>query len=80
MNAQNKWSGARKVMKEADSLRVSSRATVNLSRRNAEFASLRKEIGGRVNALESFSCDGRKRTLNPVVEVKYTTARMEVAE
>ena len=53
---------------------------MNLARRNAEFGSLRKEIGGRVNALESFSRDSRKRTLNGVVEVKYTTARMEVAE
>ena len=79
MNAQNKWSGARKVMKEEDSVRVSSRATVNPSRRNVKFASLRKEIGGRVNALESFSRDSRKRTLNAVVEVKYTTGRLEVA-
>ena len=43
-------------------------------------ASLRKEIGGRVNALEAISRGSRKRTLNPVVEVKYTTARLEVLE
>jgi len=43
-------------------------------------ASLRKEIGGRVNALAAISRGSSKRTLNPVVEVKYTTARLEVLE
>ncbi len=43
-------------------------------------ASLRKEIGGRVNALEAIWRSCGKRTLNPVVEVKYTTDRFEVVE
>ena len=43
-------------------------------------ASLRKEIGGRVNALEAISRGRSNRTLNTVVEVKYTTARLQVLE
>jgi hypothetical protein len=79
MNAQNKWSRARKVMKQADFVRVSCRAVALLPRGNAESASIRKEISGRVNALEAFSRNGMKQTLNAVVEVKYTTDRLEVA-
>ena len=81
MDAQNKWSRARKVIKESDSVRVSSRAVASLPKRN-DFcaASMRKEIGGRVNALDAISRGSRKRTLNDVVEVKYTTVRLEVAE
>jgi len=41
-------------------------------------ASLRKQIGGRVNALESISRGSMKRALNAVVEVKYTTDKLEV--
>ena len=40
-------------------------------------ASLRKQIGGRVNALEANSRDGMKQMLKRVVEVQYTTV-MEV--
>jgi hypothetical protein len=43
-------------------------------------ASLRKEIGGRVNALDAISRGRSERRLNPVVEVKYTTSRLEVLE
>ena len=80
MNARNKWNGARKVIEQGDFVRVSSRAVANLRKGNAMCASLRKEIGGRVNALAAISCGSSKRTLNPVVEVKYTTARLEVLE
>jgi hypothetical protein len=80
MDAQNKWSGARNVIKESDSVRVSSRAVVNLPKRNASCAAMRKEIAGRVNALDAISRNSRKQTLNTVVEVKYTTARLEVVE
>jgi hypothetical protein len=79
MDAQNEWNRARKVMKDAELVRVSSRAVAQLSRRNAMCASIRKEIGGRVNALEAISHNGMKRTLNAVVEVKYTTPKLEVA-
>jgi hypothetical protein len=78
MNAQNKWSRTRNVMKEADFVRVSCRAVANAGKGKAMCASLRKEIGGRVNALESISRDSMKRALNAVVEVKYTTDRLEV--
>jgi hypothetical protein len=79
MDARNKWNGARKVIEQADFVRVSSRAVAILSKGNAESASIRKEIGGRVNALEAISRGSMKRTLNAVVEVKYTTGRLEVA-
>jgi hypothetical protein len=79
MNAQNKWSRTRKVMKQADFVRVSCRAMAILLKRKAESASMRKQISGRVNALEAFSRTGMKQTLNAVVEVKYTTAKLEVA-
>jgi hypothetical protein len=78
MDARNKWNGARKVMKEADFLRVSSRAVADFAGGSAACASLRKEIGGRVNALEAISHNGMKQTLNAVVEVTYTTGRSEV--
>jgi hypothetical protein len=80
MNARNKWNGARKVIEQGDFVRVSSMAIANLREGNAMCASLRKEIGGRVNALEAISRGRNNRTLNPVVEVKYTTARLEVLE
>ena len=80
MDARNKWNTARKVIGQADFVRVSSRAIVNSKTGNANCASLRKEIGGRVNALAAISRGSSKRTLNPVVEVKYTTARLEVLE
>jgi hypothetical protein len=37
------------------------------------------EVGGRVNALAANGPDGMKQTLNAVVEVPYTTERLEVA-
>ena len=80
MDARNKWNTARKVIEQDDFVRVSSRAMVNSKTGNANCASLRKEIGGRVNALEAILRGSSKRTLNPVVEVKYTTARLEVLE
>jgi|SRR5580765_901791 len=78
MNARNEWNRARKVIEQGDFVRVSSRAVASLRRGNAICASLRKEIGGRVNALEAISRRSMKRTLNTVVEVKYTTAKLEV--
>ena len=80
MDARNKWNTARKVIEQDDFVRVSSRAMVNSKTGNANCASLRKEIGGRVNALAAISRCRTNRTLNPVVEVKYTTARLEVLE
>jgi len=80
MDARNKWNTARKVIGQADFVRVSSRAIVNSKTGNANCTSLRKEIGGRVNALAAILRGSSKRTLNPVVEVKYTTARLEVLE
>src|SRR5260370_42288687 len=46
MDARNKWNTARKVIGQADFVRVSSRAIVNSKTGNANCASLRKEIGG----------------------------------
>jgi len=80
MNTRNKWNRARKVIERGDFVRVSSRAVANRREGNAVCATLRKEIGGRVNALEAIACRSMKRTLNPVVEVKYTTPRLEVLE
>ena len=80
MNARNKWNTARKVIKQGGCVRVSSRAVANLREGNAMCASLRKEIGGRVNALDAISRGRSERRLNPVVEVKYTTDRLEVLE
>jgi len=80
MNVRNKWNRARKVIERGDFVRVSSRAVANLRKGNAMCASLREEIGGRVNALEAIWRSCSKRTLNPVVEVKYTTDRFEVVE
>lgn len=80
MNARNKWNRARKVIEEGDFVRVSSRAVAAVCKGNAMRASLRKEIAGRVNALEAVSRGSSKRTLNAVVEVKYTTARVAVLE
>ena len=79
MDARNKWNRARKVIEPPDSVRVSSRAVENPCKGSAMCASLCKEIGGRVNALEAFSHNGMKRMLNAVVEVKYTTPKLEVA-
>ena len=80
INTRNKWNRARKVIEQGDFVRVSSRAVANGCEGNAVCATLRKEIGGRVNALEAISYRGMTRTLNPVVEVKYTTPRLEVLE
>ena len=80
MNTRNKWSRARKLIEQRDFVRVSSRAVANRCEGNAVCGTLRKEIGGRVNALEAISYRSMKRTLNPVVEVKYTTPRLEVLE
>jgi hypothetical protein len=80
MNARNKWNTARKVIGQGEFVRVSSRAIMEPTKGNANCASLRKEIGGRVNALDAISRNGMKRALNAVVEVKYTTGRWEVAE
>jgi hypothetical protein len=80
MDAGNKWNRARKVIEQGDVVRVSSMAIANLREGNAMCASLRKEIGGRVNALDAISHGRSERGLNPVVEVKYTTARLEVLE
>jgi hypothetical protein len=78
MDARNKWNRARKVMKEADFVRVSSRAVANPTNGNVSCVSMRKEIGGRVNALDAILHNGMKQTLNAVVEVTYTTGRLEV--
>jgi hypothetical protein len=77
MDAQNKWSEARKVMKETDSRRVSSSPSVNScvcaekTRANA--------MSDAGNALESILRFGMKQMLKPVVEVQYTTGTLEVA-
>jgi hypothetical protein len=67
------------VITEAELVRVSSSAIVNLLVRNTNRGALREKVGGRVNALEAFSRNGMKRMLNAVVEVRYTTAMLEVA-
>jgi hypothetical protein len=78
MDARNKWNRARNVIERGDFVRVSSRAVANPGKGKAMRASLRKQIGGRVNALESISRGSMKRALNAVVEVKYTTDKLEV--
>jgi hypothetical protein len=79
MDMRNEWSRARKLITKAEFVRVSSSAVANGSVKNAKCKTLRQIVGGRVNALEAFSRDRMKRLLNAVVEVKYTTARLEVA-
>jgi len=76
---QNEWSTARKVITKAGFVRVSSSANANPLLGDANCKTLREIVSGRVNALEAFSRDSRKRMLNAVVEVKYTTGRLEVA-
>jgi hypothetical protein len=76
MDAQNKWSEARKVMKETDSRRVSSSPSAN-SCVCAEKT--RANALSRGNALESILRFGMKQMLKAVVEVQYTTGTLEVA-
>ena len=78
MDVQNEWNRARKVITESEFVRVSSSAVASLSVGDAKCKTLREIVSGRVNALEAFSRDSRKRMLNAVVEVKYTTSRLEV--
>ncbi len=76
MDAQNKWSAARKVMKEMESHRVSSSPVANVCV-CAGNARVNERRGS--NALESILNVGMKLTLKAVVEVRYTTGRLEVA-
>src|SRR5258708_12239224 len=55
MDARNEWNTARKVIGQADFVRVSSRAIVDSKTRNANSASLRKEIAARVNPFKPIS-------------------------
>ena len=80
MDAQNKWSGARKVMKKVEALRVSSGEKVDSSISNATRSAKTENRRGRVNALGAKRRGSMKRSLNAVVEVQYTTGRLEVAE
>jgi hypothetical protein len=77
MDAQNKWSEARKVMKETDSRRVSSGPSANscVCARKARTNAM-SEAG---NALEAILRFGMKQMLKAVVEVQYTTGKLEVA-
>jgi len=77
MDAQNKWSTARKVMKEIDSRRVSSSPSANfcVGARKARA----KAMSDAGNALESILRFGMKQMLKAVVEVQYTTGKLEVA-
>ena len=77
MDAQNKWSEARKVMKETDSRRVSSSPPANscVCARKPRANAMSKAG----NALEAILRIRMKRMLKPVVEVQYTTDTLEVA-
>ena len=66
-------------MKKAEFVRVSSSANRSPLRRPEKSDAGNNEVGGGVNALEADRRDGRKQTLNAVVEVQYTTVRLEVA-
>src|SRR5258708_23515219 len=74
MDARNKWNTARKVIGQADFVRVSSRAIVNSKTGNANCASLRKEIGGRVNAIGATFSRTSQRPCDPASEGNTTTA------
>ena len=76
MDEQNKWSEARKVMKETDSRRVSSSPSAN-SCVCAEKSQCDERRRG--NALEAILCFDMKQMLKAVVEVQYTTGTLEVA-
>jgi hypothetical protein len=76
MDAQNKWSEARKVMKEVGIGRVSSKEVVTARGRKRESDAMSV---GRGNALGAILRIGMKRMLKVVVEVQYTTATLEVA-
>jgi hypothetical protein len=80
MDAQNKWSGARKVMKKVEAPRVSSGEKADSSISNATRSVKNENRRSRVNALAANRGGSMKRTLNAVVEVQYTTGRLEVAE
>jgi hypothetical protein len=79
MDMRTEWNAARKLMTDAESLRVSFTANAHSSVGNANGKTLREIVGGRVNALEASHRDCRKRMLNAVVEVRYTTARLPIA-
>ena len=79
VDVQNEWNRARKVIRKAEFVRVSSSANANLAVGNAKCKTLREIVGGRVNALGAILRDSMKRMLNAVVEVKYTTVSLEVA-
>jgi hypothetical protein len=77
MDAQNKWSGARKVMKEIEFRRVLSSQLAKVCVCAGQEGQCDERRRG--NALEAILRAGMKRTLNAVVEVRYTTGSLEVA-
>jgi hypothetical protein len=80
LDAQNEWSGARKVMKKAEALRVLLSPKVDFRIANPNSNSTAENSRAAVNALDANARGSTKRTLNAVVEVQYTTGILEVAE
>jgi hypothetical protein len=67
-------------MKQVEALRVSSGEKADSSISNAKRRAKNEDRRSRVNALVANRRGSMKRTLNAVVEVQYTTGRLEVAE
>jgi hypothetical protein len=77
MDAQNKWTAARKVMKEVESRRVSSSPSANVcSCAGNAKANAMGDAG--VTLWKQFA-RWYETTLKAVVEVQYTTGTLEVA-
>jgi hypothetical protein len=66
-------------MKKPEFVRVSSSAKANSSTGDVKSGAGNNEVGGWVNALEANGPGSMKQTLNAVVEVPYTTERLQVA-
>jgi hypothetical protein len=67
-------------MKKAALLRVSFGDEGGFARAKRRKHCVIQDLGVRVNALDANAHASRKRTLNGVVEVQYTTDLLEVAE
>jgi hypothetical protein len=78
VNAPNKWNGARKVMTQPECGRVCSK---HVPVENAQWNVVSRPLkdGDRVNALGAMSRGITKQTLKVVVEVQYTTDRLDAA-
>jgi hypothetical protein len=77
MDAQNEWNGTRKVMKEIESRRVSSSPAANVRACGGDASANATSDAG--VTLWKHLRPAMKRMLKAVVEVQYTTGKLEVA-